>query len=162
MEVKMEERDMIVNLKNIEYHSPEDTGLKIKRAFAGDKEIILRFVRENFSESWTAEAECAILQMPSQCFIATEQGRILGFACYDVSAKGFFGPIGVLESERGRQIGKYLLLKTLDTMKSAGYGYAIIGWVGDAENFYRRTVHAEVIPDSAPENSVYANLVRMV
>ena len=70
-------------------------------------------------------------------------------------------PIGVLESERGRQIGKYLLLKTLDAMRSAGYGYAIIGWVGDAEGFYRKTVHAEVIPDSSPENSVYANLVRM-
>ncbi|HIV91687.1 MAG TPA: GNAT family N-acetyltransferase [Candidatus Eisenbergiella stercoravium] len=157
----MDGHDMIVNLKNIEYHPPEDPGLKIKRAFAGDKEIILRFVRENFSESWAGEAECAILQAPSQCFIATEQGKVLGFACFDVSAKGFFGPIGVLESERGRQIGKYLLLKTLDAMRSAGYGYAIIGWVGDAEGFYRKTVHAEVIPDSSPENSVYANLVRM-
>ena len=53
----MDGHDMIVNLKNIEYHSPEDPGLKIKRAFAGDKEIILRFVRENFSESWAGEAE---------------------------------------------------------------------------------------------------------
>ena len=148
----MDEQDMIVNLKNIEYREPEDGNLRIKRAFAGDKETILRFVRENFSESWTAEAECAILQMPSQCFIATEQGRVLGFACYDVSAKGFFGPIGVLESERGRQIGKYLLLKTLD---------AIIGWVSEAEGFYRRSVHAEAIPDSAPKDSVYSNLVRM-
>ena len=161
MEVKMDEHDMIVNLKNIEYREPEDGNLRIKRAFAGDKETILRFVRENFSESWTAEAECAILQMPSQCFIATEQGRVLGFACYDVSAKGFFGPIGVLESERGRQIGKYLLLKTLDAMRSVGYGYAIIGWVSEAEGFYRRTVHAEAIPDSAPKDSVYSNLVRM-
>ena len=158
----MDGHDMIVNLKNIEYHSPEDPGLKIKRAFAGDKEIILRFVRENFNESWAGEAECAILQTPSQCFIATEQGKVLGFACFDVSAKGFFGPIGVLESERGKQIGKYLLLKTLDAMRSVGYGYAIIGCVGDAEGFYRKTVHAEVIPDSAPENSVYANLVRML
>ena len=72
MEEKMDGHDMIVNLKNIEYHPPEDPGLKIKRAFAGDKEIILRFVRENFSESWAGEAECAILQAPSQCFIATE------------------------------------------------------------------------------------------
>ena len=158
----MEEHDMIVSLKNIEYREPEDGNLRIKRAFAGDKETILRFVRENFSEGWAGEAECAILQSPAQCFIATDHGRVLGFACYDTSAKGFFGPIGVLESERGRQIGKYLLLKTLDTMKSVGYGYAIIGWVGEAEGFYRKTVHAEVIPDSAPENSVYTNLVRML
>lgn len=153
-------QDMIVNLKDISYRE-EEGELKIKRAFAGDKESILQFVRENFSASWVGEAECAILQCPSQCFIATEKGKILGFACYDVSALGFFGPIGVLESERGRHVGKRLLLKTLDAMKAAGYGYAIIGWVSDAEPFYRRTVGAEFIRGASPDNSVYSNLVFM-
>ena len=102
-----------------------------------------------------------LLQPPGQCFIATEHGKILGFACYDSSAKGFFGPIGVLEEERGRQIGTRLLLKTLDAMKAAGYWYAIIGWVDDAAPFYQKTVNARFIEDASPENSVYSNMVFM-
>ena len=158
---KMQGQDMIVNLKDIAYTASKDENIKIKRAFAGDKEKILQFVRENFSASWAGEAECACLQSPSQCFIATKEGKILGFACYDVSAKGFFGPIGVLEEARGDGVGTCLLTRTLETMRSAGYGYAIIGWVGDAEKFYRKTVGANFIEGGTPENSVYSNMVEM-
>jgi hypothetical protein len=27
------------------------------------------------------------MQSPGKCFIATEEGKLLGFACYDASAK---------------------------------------------------------------------------
>ena len=67
------------------------------------------------------------------------------FACFDSSAKGFFGPIGVLSEYRGKRVGQSLLLKTLYAMKEYGYGYAIIGWVSDAELFYRKTVGAECL-----------------
>ena len=157
----MNVNDMIVNLKNVSFQEDEGSAVRIKRAFAGDKERILQFVRENFNTNWIWETEYAILQSPGQCFVATEHGKILGFACYDSSAKGFFGPIGVLEEERGRQIGTRLLLKTLDAMKAAGYWYAIIGWVDDAAPFYQKTVNARFIEDACPENSVYSNMVFM-
>lgn len=101
------------------------------------------------------------MQDVSKCFVATENGKILGFSCYDSSAKGFFGPIGVDPERRGEQIGRNLLIKTLDAMWEYGYGYAIIVWVTEAESFYRRVVGAEFIKGGNPENSVYSNLIFM-
>lgn len=152
--------DMIVSLNNL----PEATcaeGVKIKRAFVGDKEEILSFVRTNFSKSWVYEAEHAILEPVPKCFIATYEGKLVGFACFDSSALGFFGPIGVDSSMRGKKIGEALLLRTLNAMKEYGYQYAVIGWVSDAENFYRKTVGAEFIKNGNPENSVYSNMIMM-
>lgn len=156
----MEGCDMIVGLTNLPSYE-EVEGVRIKRAFVGDKDSILEFIGENFSKNWIYEAEHALLEPVSKCFIATENGKVLGFACYDSSARGFFGPIGVLESERHRKIGKALLIRTLESMREYGYAYAIIGWVSSAEMFYRKTVGAEFIKNGNPENSVYSNLIMM-
>ena len=86
---------------------------------------------------------------------------MIGFACYDASAKGFFGPIGVLPNKRKNKVGEALLLRTLNAMSEYGCGYVIIGWVSEAEMFYRKTVKAEYIKGGQPKNSVYANLIFM-
>ena len=156
----LEGKDMIVNL----YRLPQvqiRPDIRIKRAFIGDKEEILAFVEAHFRKNWVYEVEHALMEPVSKCFIATENGRLLGFACFDSSAKGFFGPIGVLPDRRGDGIGQALLIRALTAMKEYGYGYAIIGWVSDAEMFYRKTVGAEFIKDGNPENSVYSNLIFM-
>ena len=156
----LEGGDMIVSL----YHLPEINcreNIKIKRAFVGDKEAILAFVEKYFQRNWVYEVEHSLMETVSKCFIATENGKVIGFACYDSSAKGFFGPIGVDPERRGEQIGQALLIRTLNAMKEYGYGYAIIGWVSEAEMFYRKTVSAEYIKGGNPENSVYSNLVFM-
>lgn len=152
--------DMIVSLYGLPEFEPIE-GIRIKRAFVGDKDTILEFIRERFHKNWVYEAEHALMADVSKCFIATENGRIVGFACFDASAKGFFGPTGVDPSRRGRKIGRALLRRTLHAMREYGYAYAIIGWVSDAEMFYRKTVGAEFIKGGAPENSVYSNLVYM-
>ncbi len=149
---------MIANLTRLPRETAPE-GIGIKRAFAGEKMRVLQYIRENFSEGWVYEAENALMQ--HKCFIATKEGRILGFACYDATAKGYFGPIGVSEEARGTGVGTALLLRTLTCMKDEGYGYAIIGWVDDAEVFYRKTVNAEWIPGGEPENTVYSNLIHM-
>lgn len=41
-------------------------------------------------------------------------------------------------------------------MHQQGYAYAIIGWVGPVE-FYKKTVGAAIIPDSAP--GIYKRLI---
>ena len=152
--------DMIVSLFNL----PECKvagNIKIKRAFVGDKEVILQFVKEHFQKNWVYEVEHSLMQELSKCFVATDDGKVIGFACYDASAKGFFGPIGVDPNRRNENIGNALLIRTLNAMKEYGYGYAIIGWVTEAEMFYRKTVGAEFIKGGNPENSVYSNLVFM-
>lgn len=153
--------DMIARLYTLPDAPDVPEGIRIKRAFPGDKRAILRFIEENFGAGWADEAEHALLLSPPACFIAVEEGRVVGFACYDASAKGFFGPTGVLPEKRGVGLGRALLLRTLHAMREAGYAYAVIGWVGEAEAFYRKTVGAEFIPGGAPENSVYANMISL-
>lgn len=156
----LEGGDMIVSL----YGLPEvciSEDIKIKRAFVGDKDAILNFVGEHFQKNWVYEVEHSLMADVSKCFIATDNGKVVGFACFDSSAKGFFGPIGVDPAKRGGQIGKALLIRTLNAMKEYGYAYAIIGWVSEAEMFYRKAVGAEFIKGGSPENSVYSNLAFM-
>ncbi len=153
--------DMLVNLTTLPPSAGCPPDVKIKRAFPGDKGTILEFIRSHFQENWKNEAEYALMQNPPACFVATESGRLLGFSCYDASAKGFFGPIGVLAEERGRGIGSALLLHTLEAMRWADYGYAVIGWVDGPEAFYEKTAHAFRIPGGEPEKSVYSRFVFM-
>ncbi|AEE15936.1 GNAT family N-acetyltransferase [Treponema brennaborense] len=150
--------DMIANLTTLPPVPQLDGAIKLKRVYAGDKSEVLEFIRSNFNQTWVNEAEAALSQNPIACFIATENGRILGFACYDATAKGFFGPTGVTEAARGRNVGKALLIRTMEAMREAGYGYAIIGWT-DVDGFYRKAVGAEYIPGGTPENSVYSRMV---
>ena len=108
--------DMIVSLYNL----PEikvNENIKIKRAFVGDKDIILDFVGKYFRKNWVYEVEHSLMEEVSKCFVATEDGKIIGFACYDSSAKGFFGPIGVEPKRRGENIGQAFLVRTLSAIK---------------------------------------------
>ncbi len=124
-------------------------GILIRRAMPYEKYLVLQWVEEQFSRRWASECDVAFSNHPISCFIATHQRAVVGFACYDATCKGFFGPTGVLEALRGRGIGKALLLATLEGMWQAGYGYAVIGWVGPTD-FYARAVGAIEIPDSTP------------
>ena len=139
-------------------------GVLIKKGSFLDKNHILAFVEEHFpgSGTWARECEFALLQQPSCCYIAVKEQRVIGFACYDSIAKGYFGPLGVDKAYRKLGIGKELTVRCLQAMKESGYGYAVIGWAAPgAIPFYQRTVGATLIEDSEPENSVYQNLIRM-
>ena len=82
---------------------------------------------------------------------------MLGFGCYDTTAKGFFGPTGVDEAARGKGIGAALLLVCLHALYADGYAYGIIGGAGPVE-FYEKIVGAMVIPGSDP--GVYRGMLR--
>ena len=155
--------DMLVKLYNMpkinESIRLAENRVTIKRAMALDKTAVLEFVRTHFFENWADECEKAIFNQPSSCYIAVKDGGIVGFACYDATALGVFGPTGVLESMRGKGVGKALFGSCLTSMKEKGYAYAIIGWVTDAVNFYIKTANAIVIEDSPPHKSVYKNLI---
>jgi GNAT superfamily N-acetyltransferase len=131
-------------------------GVTVRRAIAPEKPAVLAFVREHFPSS-LAEVETAFASTPVRCFVATRGGAVVGFACHDVTCRNFFGPEGVAAAERGRGIGRALLLATLHAQREAGYAYAIIGGVGPAA-FYRRTVDAVDIADSTP--GIYGGLAK--
>lgn len=136
---------------------PHAAGIEIRRALSPESHLITGWIREHFSEGWASECASTLYRMPPTSFIAVQNGELRGFACYDATRKGFFGPTGVLESMRGKGIGAALLLACLHDMFAQGYGYAIIGWAGPTE-FYTRFCGATVIPDSEP--GVYRGLLQ--
>ena len=150
--------DMIVSLTHLPSYTLEPT-VKLKRAFITDLPAVEAFIRAHFSEGWVYEMTRAMLQDSGKCFIAVENREVIGFACFDGTARGFFGPTGVRPDAQGRGIGTALLIRTLEAMRDYGYGYAIIGWVDDAAPFYEKTVGAQFIPGGTPDNSVYANML---
>jgi len=131
--------------------------ITVRRSIAPEKHVVVAWVAQLFSPFWESETEVAYGNRPLSCFVATHEGRPIGFGCYDTTQRGFFGPTGVDEAYRGRRIGKALLLACLHDMRAQGYGYAIIGGAGPVE-FYAGAVGATVIPDSYP--GVYQGMLR--
>ncbi len=152
--------DMLVRLYEmpeiINYTEGLEENIKIKKAMAPDYAKILEFIKTNFSEGWANECTKAFYNNPVSCYIAVCEKKITGFACYDATALGYFGPVGVLESMRGEGIGKALTLCCLNSMREKGYGYAVIGWVGPAE-FYSKICGATII--EAKNHGVYQNMI---
>ena len=63
----------------------------------------------------------------------------VGFVCWDVSALGDFGPLGVDSAMRGSGIGAALTMSALWAMKWHGYGYGIIHQAGSGpQKFYEK------------------------
>jgi len=127
-------------------------GIVVKRAIAPERNGVVDWVRTHFASS-VSEVETAFAQVPAACFVAQHEGCIVGFACYDVTARNFFGPEGVEAAMRGKGIGRALLLSALHAQRAAGYAYAIIGGVGPAA-FYEKCVGATSIEGSTP--GIYA------
>ena len=127
----------------------EESGFVFRRPLAAEKSIVLDWVTRRFGSGWSCEVDISFSYQPIASFVAIKDGAIVGFACYDAAYRNFFGPTGVDESQRGLGLGKILLIKSLEAMRSQGYAYAIIGGVGPAE-FYAKTVGAELIAGSDP------------
>lgn len=126
-----------------------DDGIMIRKAMAYEKFQVVDWVRDNFGKEWAGECDVAFANNPISCFIATADGSIAGFACYDSTMKNFFGPVGVAENYRDKDIGTALLLRCLHNMAADGYAYAVIGGVGNVD-FYAGIVNAVEIPGSSP------------
>ena len=130
----------------------------IRMALPPEQHIIADWIRTNFNEYWVSEALTAIAHQPPGCLVAVQDGQLVGFACYDATARGFFGPTGVAESMRGKNIGLALFYRTLMAMKAQGYAYAIIGWAGPID-FYVNAAGA--IPIPGDKEDIYQGLLRV-
>lgn len=155
--------DMLVRLYGLPDAAPyerrvADAGVRVRRMEAWDRPHVRAFIVEHFGENWAAEADFAFSHgHPIPGFVAVAGGRIAGFAVFECTRRGFFGPTGVREDLRGCGAGAVLLFRCLESMRDMGYGYAIIGGVGPAE-FYEKVCGATVIDGSVP--GVYESLYR--
>lgn len=155
--------DMLVKLYNIpDSHDIEKEllkeGIRIKKALAPDRSKVIEFAKTCAADDYSDEVQAAFCNNPITCYIATKDKKLIGFACYEATAKNFFGPMAVLESERKKGIGKVLLLKSLASMEEMGYAYAIIGWPAEsAIPFYEKCVEATMIEESS--SGVYKRMI---
>ena len=155
--------DMLVRLLDLPSTLEKENQLEkenviFRRPIAPEKSIVMNWVRENFSDYWANEVDIAFSSNPVTCFLAQRDNEILGFSCYECTGKNFFGPTGTLESERNNGIGKVLLIKSLEGLKTLGYTYGVIGGVGPAE-YYAKAVGAKIIEGS--EKSIYQNMLKI-
>jgi GNAT superfamily N-acetyltransferase len=153
--------DMLVRLYDLPdpsalYQQIADSGVTLRRARPFEKHTLATFAREHFSEKWASEIEVSLTRQPVACFIATRDKQVLGFSCYDTTARGFFGPTGVIEPARGTGLGKALLFKALEGLRDLGHAYGIIGGVGPRE-FYAKACGAIEIPGSDP--GIYGDIL---
>ena len=150
--------DLLVKLYNLQ---PKTTalpdGTEVRRAFAAEKRLVARWVLQHFGERWASECEISFARQPVACFIASNGLQVLGFATYDATARGFFGPTGVMEEARHKGIGRALLFAVLRDMTCQGYAYCVIG-ATTSLNFYRHEVGASEIPESTP--GFYAGMLK--
>lgn len=146
--------DMLVRLYDLPdatdlYRKVKREGVTLRRPNGYEEHIVRDWVGRHFSPKWVSETQVAFARQPVSCFIATREKKILGFACYETTMKGYFGPTGVAESARGLGIGKALLFKSLEALREDGYAYGVIGGVGPRE-FYEKACGAFEIPGSDP------------
>ena len=146
--------DMLIKLYELEddwsfITDQKERGIIIRKSLGHEKHLLVEWVSDQFSAGWAAETDAATANTPRSCFVAAKSSMLIGFACYDATALGYFGPIGVEKSQRGNGTGKALLMACLLDMKLKGYGYAIVGDVKDTA-FYEKVARAHEIPGSSP------------
>ncbi|HSP56294.1 MAG TPA: GNAT family N-acetyltransferase [Dehalococcoidia bacterium] len=156
--------DMLVRLYDLPdasdwYDKVAVAGYRVRRAEAWERARFLQFIKDNFGPVWATESEQAFSQAPVTAFVAEKERALAGFAAYECTRRGFFGPTGVRPDARGEGLGAALLFRCLESMREMGYGYAVIGGVGPAA-FYEKVCGAFVIPGS--ETSVYGPLWEML
>jgi predicted N-acetyltransferase YhbS len=98
-----------------------------------------------------------VLRQPATCFVGLSDAReVVGFCCYDATARGMVGPVGVRGDMRGRGLARKLLRQTISAMRHDGYACVVIGLVSD-EGFYPRLCGAVPIEGSHP--GIFACLI---
>lgn len=154
--------DMLVNLLNLRPMEPmlqemREGGVVIRRAQTFEMSAVRGFVESHFGVGWGDEIAVGYSNKPVTVLIALRDGEIVGFGAYECTRRGFFGPTGVSQHERGKGVGKALLLACLWGMREMGYVYGVIGGAGPTE-FYSRVAGATEIPGSVP--GIYADPIR--
>jgi len=149
--------DLLVNLLKLPPRPSSHEAAVIRRAQPFEIGAVRRFISQNFSEDWADETQVGFSNKPVSVFIAIYEKQIVGFSAYECTRRGFFGPTGVIDTARGKGLGKALLVEALWGLRHMGYVYAIIGGVGPIE-FYEKAVGAIVIPNSEP--GIYIDLLK--
>jgi GNAT superfamily N-acetyltransferase len=135
----------------------ENNGVLIRRAQPWELTRVRSDVEKLSTLSWADETSVGFANKPVSVYLAVVAQEIVGFAAYECTRRGFFGPTAVSAPMQGHGIGKTLLLACLWGLRELGYVYGIIGRVGPVA-FYEKAIGAVLISDSDP--GIYTNLLK--
>ena len=155
--------DMLVRLTDLppvqeDFECRTGQRVSIRRAMTYEQGQVLHWIGQMFSPTWADECRTAFGSHPVGCFLAITHGRPIGFCCFDVTLRGFAGPIGVAREWQRIGIGRTLLVAVLTAMRSVGYGYSVIGNVASPE-FFERACGAVVIKSA--NRDIYPRKLQM-
>jgi hypothetical protein len=99
--------DMLVKLYELKRDPALDSrmtsqAIVIRRVLAPELPALTAWIEPRFGAGWAAEATAATMRQPTTCFIAIQADQLIGFACHEATAKGFFGPTGVDQAPAAR------------------------------------------------------------
>lgn len=148
--------DLLVPLYGDLPNPSQVKGIWTGRPLAHQAPSVLSFVSGEFGKGWKAETRTAFAAVPPTLFVAVSEdsGELTGFCCWDCTARGFLGPVGVAPGARGSGTGKALVLSVLHAMREIGYAYAIVGAAGPV-GFFGKCCSVQVIEGSEP--GIYGN-----
>jgi len=151
--------DMLIKLYDVPAAEAggEAADMLCRKPLAPEHSLIIEWIASEFSQGWASETQVALSNRPVSVFVALRAGGLIGFCCYDATARGFVGPIGVAEQARGSGVGAALLLACLHDMRTMGYAYAVAGAVG-APEFFHRVASATEIERSTP--GIYGGMLK--
>src|SRR6187431_253484 len=98
--------DLLVNLLKLPtFDDIAEQRFLVRRAQPFELTPVRRFVETNFSRSWADEISVGFARQPITVFVATIERELVGFAGYECTRRGFFGPTGVIPAVQGKGIG---------------------------------------------------------
>jgi GNAT superfamily N-acetyltransferase len=92
----------------------------VRKPLGPEHDLAVDSVAREFSPGWASEARAALGNRPVSMYVALLDGALAGFCCYDATARGLVGPIGVAESARGQGVGAALLRACICDMQPVG------------------------------------------
>src|SRR5215813_11588722 len=124
--------DLLVNLLKLppldSAIAPLETNqITVRRAQPFELTPVRSFVNENFSRGWADEVSVGFARQPVSVYIATMEREVVGFAAYECTRRGFFGPMGVAEEIQGRAVRQALPIASVWALREPGYAYAVTG-----------------------------------
>ena len=79
--------DLLVDLYEVDFKKKEECSYKIIRVLSPNSDKVVDFIKTNFNTSWASEAKAALYRPNPTCFIAVDNKKIIGFACYDATKR---------------------------------------------------------------------------
>ncbi|MEX0969324.1 MAG: GNAT family N-acetyltransferase [Paracoccaceae bacterium] len=149
--------DLLVRLLDLPSAPRCAEDIIIRRPLAAESGLIADWISANFHRGWADETAPAFARQPIALFTAQRGNDLLGFAAYNVTAPGFFGPTGVAKAARRQGIGAALVWACMDALRHLGHVYAFIGDSAD-DAFYARILGATPLPGAGI--SLYAHMLQ--